>query len=213
MENAGEALKLAAFTLIFVMCLSLAMTNIMKAKRTSEEIIKYSDKSALFSYIESSDTEVDSDGNRIVEFNQIIPTLYKYKDEEYIIEFFDENRDPLTIFELTEKNSQVNLVVNKKDNPFKGCNEINFLNYNLENEKIKGNWINDIKGHVDEIIKYLSYKKNISFSTKFIEKVKEENNIYYNSRRYVEPPDDDNYYSKEYNNKKYRVIQYYLQNS
>ena len=47
MENAAEALKLAGFTLLFVIALSVAMMTIMQAKRTSEQIITYSDKTKM----------------------------------------------------------------------------------------------------------------------------------------------------------------------
>ena len=59
MENSVEALKLAGFTLLFVVALSVAMMTIMQAKKTSEQIITYSDKTNYSSTIqENSNYEI-----------------------------------------------------------------------------------------------------------------------------------------------------------
>ena len=78
MENAAEALKLAGFTLLFVAALSIAMVTIMQAKRTSEDVLSYSDKTRYSSNMETiSDTSKFENGNRIVSVYDIIPTLYR----------------------------------------------------------------------------------------------------------------------------------------
>lgn len=208
MENAGEALKIAAFTLLFVTALSLAMSNLMKAKRVSEEIIKYSDKTTLFSYIEQEDidTEVDKYGNRIVKFNSIIPTLYKYKDEEYFIEFYNASGNALDIFDLDKDNTNI------YDADYTGifnlnsekCS-INFLNYNIENEILHGQWQNNIRDHVDTCIKNI-IGKDISFESTFIEEVTETTNTYYPFEFNIQNPTS----TSSLEEKTYRVIKYTL---
>ena len=79
MENAAEALKLAGFTLLFVAALSIAMVTIMQAKRTSEDVLSYSDNSRYLSNMEITDNgNFDDAGNRKVNVYDIIPTLYRY---------------------------------------------------------------------------------------------------------------------------------------
>ena len=65
MENAAEALKLAVFTLLFVAALSIAMMTIMQAKKTSEQIIKYSDKTNYSSTIQENDSYENGNRNQI----------------------------------------------------------------------------------------------------------------------------------------------------
>lgn len=74
MENAAEALKMAGFTLLFVVALSVAMITIIQGKKASEDIISYSDKSKYYSEIESNNNSV----NRFVSISEITPTLYRY---------------------------------------------------------------------------------------------------------------------------------------
>ena len=93
MENAAEALKLAGFTLLFVTALSIAMTFIMQGKSASETIIYNSDKSNYYSNIETDEPKTQNGGNRVVSVNDIIPTLYRYSQENYIIIFKGLNSD------------------------------------------------------------------------------------------------------------------------
>ena len=71
MENAAEALKIAGFTLLFVVALSISMIAVMQGKHASEAVISYSDKSKYYANIEDEvdvDSITDNEGNRIVKF-------------------------------------------------------------------------------------------------------------------------------------------------
>ena len=104
MENAAEALKLAGFTLLFVAALSIAMVTIMQAKRTSQDVLSYSDKSWYSSNMEIDDPEKFKNGNRIVNVYDIIPTLYRYYQEKYIVLFYN-GSSPLEIYKGPIKNA------------------------------------------------------------------------------------------------------------
>lgn len=167
MENAAEALKIAGFTLLFVTALSVAMTTVMQGKNASETIISYSDKTKYYSNIEVNSTNSE-DGNRIVSVYDIIPTLYRYKQEEYIV-LFEKNGQPLQIYEGATS-------INKNDYSKK----ISYLNYNLE-DKMQENWRqNDstVKGHVDDVVEYLL---NTHQNDKFIETITTTKNKYENN--------------------------------
>ena len=175
MEDAAEAIKIAGFTLLFVTALSIAMITVMQGKRTSEAIISYSDKTKYYSPVEQQiDTSgngilTNNEGNRIVNIYDIIPTLYRYKQEEYIVLFENSARQPLQIYD-----GETN--INKSDHTKK----ISYLNYNLE-DKLQEEWTrnNDtVKKHVDDVVKYLleNYENE-----KFIETIGTEQNIYYNN--------------------------------
>lgn len=153
MENAAEALKLAGFTLLFVAALSIAMMTIMQAKRTSEQIITYSDKTNYSSTIDVDTSKQDASGNRIVSVYDIIPTLYRYNQEKYIVLFEDTNGQPLTVY-----NGKI-----KANNS--ATESLSYLNGELEAYK-QAKWLQStttVKEHVDEIIKNLLKKNNKNY--------------------------------------------------
>lgn len=197
MENIAEALKLAGFTLLFVIALSIAMITIMQGKRTSETIISYSDKTKYYSNIEENVSKVEK-GNRIVQIKDIIPTLYRYDQEQYIVLFKDFNGKALKILKDTENNKT-------KAKKIYGA-DISYLNYNLE-AKLEEDWTRDhstIKKHVDEVVKCLFEEFE---DEEFIEQIYETNNIYENNKK------NDNYeinIEQKNDEKKIRVIMYTL---
>lgn len=79
-----------------------------KARETSEIVLQRADQTEYYDYIDYSGE--DSSGNRIVGFETIIPTLYKYDKERYKVTFktgtLDEygnvtNLEPLAIYKTT----------------------------------------------------------------------------------------------------------------
>lgn len=202
MENIAEALKLAGFTLLFVIALSIAMITIMQGKRTSETIISYSDKTKYYSNIEENVSKVEK-GNRIVQIKDIIPTLYRYDQEQYIVIFNNTNGEPLKVSE-----DSVNLK-KRNDELITGENTgiISYLNYNLES-KLEENWSQNhstIKKHVDSVVKTLfddKYKKRT-----FKETITTTKDIYYNNVG-IDLKNDEN---AKQNKDEIRVITYTLQ--
>ena len=170
MENAAEALKLAGFTLLFVVALSVAMTTIMQAKRTSEQIITYSDKTNYSSTIKVDNNKQDGQGNRIVSVYDIIPTLYRYNQEKYIVLFFNTDGSPLEVFEgdLNTNNKNVS---------------ISYLNGELESDK-KAQWLTStttVKQHVGEIVKNLLDMQEKNPNIRYVEGLYTTTNAYENN--------------------------------
>lgn len=95
MENAVEALKLAFAVLVFVLALSVAMFAFSKARETADIVLESSDNQRYYDSIETG-TE-----NRIVGFETVIPTVYKYDKERYKVTFktgtYDATTDTVTI--------------------------------------------------------------------------------------------------------------------
>ena len=122
MENAADALKIAAFMLLFIGALSIAMITLSKAKTASEAIIYTQDDRNYYSFL--SDDEVtkrtDGEGNRKVTIESIIPSIYRYVIENYRIEFYDENKQPLEIIQRPNGNrmEQTNILdLTEEQNP------------------------------------------------------------------------------------------------
>ena len=103
MENAAEALKMAAAVLIFVLALSISINAFTEVRQTSQIILDYKDREYDNEYIEGDNTE------RIVGAETIIPTVYKSYTENYkiIFEFKDDTvlyQKGASISELEDRN-------------------------------------------------------------------------------------------------------------
>lgn len=96
MENAADALKMAAAILIFIIAIASSFSLFGTAKQTADSIIGMRDKQA---YLESADlegvlyttsnsvksdgTKFTSNGDRIVSVSDVISTIYRYSKEKY----------------------------------------------------------------------------------------------------------------------------------
>lgn len=95
MENAVEALKMAFAVLLLTFALSISIAFFSKARSTAETVLQSSDKTAYYDYTRY-DLPEDPSGNRIVSYETIIPTLYKYDKERYKVVFKQGNYDSST---------------------------------------------------------------------------------------------------------------------
>lgn len=99
MESATKALEMAFAVFVFVMALSLSVINFSKVRQTADTVLKYADVTAYYDYAKY-DPETGTytyqygeaysytkAGNRIVGFETVIPTLYKYNRENYTVVF------------------------------------------------------------------------------------------------------------------------------
>ena len=98
MENAADALKMAAAILIFIIAIASAFSLFGIAKQTADSIIKMRDKQA---YLEAAELEsvlytsssaiaegdkvshMNTKGDRIVGVEDVISTIYRYNKEKY----------------------------------------------------------------------------------------------------------------------------------
>lgn len=82
MENAADALKMAAAVLIFVLALSISINAFGEVRQISQTILDYRDREYDYTYVEKNDTT-----ERIVGAETIIPTIYRAYKENYKIVF------------------------------------------------------------------------------------------------------------------------------
>lgn len=94
MENAVDALKMAAAVLVFVMALSITMFMFTNARQTADAVLHSSD---ITEYLEYEQVNQSSE-NRIVGLETIIPTLYKYYKENYTVIFRDSSGNFLPLY-------------------------------------------------------------------------------------------------------------------
>lgn len=103
MENATDALKMAAAVLIFVGALSLAIMGLTRAQQAATSVLGNSDNQDYY-----NTDNITILKNRAVGIETVIPTLYSYFKEGYTILFYtgtaDENNElisnitPITLY-------------------------------------------------------------------------------------------------------------------
>lgn len=113
MENATDALKMAAAVLIFVLALSISINAFGEARRTSQVILDYRDREYDYTYITSGTTQ------RQVGLETIIPSIYKAYKENYKI-----------IFDMQNINDNNGLYSKKNENG--DYDEINYIDLEKE---------------------------------------------------------------------------------
>ena len=87
MENAVDALKIAAAVLVFVIALTVAFALLSQAKATSDIMLFASDKTNYYTYSKDAD---DAEG-RIVGADVVISSLYRYYKESVVVRVYNKN--------------------------------------------------------------------------------------------------------------------------
>ncbi len=99
MENAVDALKIAFAVFVFIAGLASLFYMSSLCVETSRVLITASDETEYYTYLESDTNLVDQYGNRIVEFEDIIPAIYRYAEENYAVTIID-NGEIVARFDL-----------------------------------------------------------------------------------------------------------------
>ena len=86
MEDAVTAMIMAFSVLVFVIALSLCMYMVNQVTVTSEQILYSSDKTNFMENIEMTEENIIT---RNVDFDTIVPTLYRYFKENFCVKIVD----------------------------------------------------------------------------------------------------------------------------
>ena len=85
MENAVDALKIAAAVLVFVIALTIAFALLSQAKATSDIMLFASDKTNYYTYSENAKNK----NGRLVGADVVISSLYRYYKESVVVRVYD----------------------------------------------------------------------------------------------------------------------------
>jgi len=161
MENAVEALKMAGFMLLFIIALSITMITLTQAKTTADSLVKNQDRQQSYQYIEVTG-DLSKSLSRTVTLADIIPTLYRYAQEDYAVQFYTSSGSPLYVYE----SGQIKNGVHVKKNDLDLDTEHWLENGETRYEEWRGN-TTKIKQHVDDVVEYLlANYKNSNFEEK-----------------------------------------------
>lgn len=108
MENAAEALKMAAFVLIFVMALTISINAFGEVRQASQAILDNQDREYDYTYVEENKDESGKPvTERIVNAETIVPSIYKAYKENYKIVFQFKSPDLLErgLYQKLKENS------------------------------------------------------------------------------------------------------------
>lgn len=161
MENAVEALKMAGFMLLFIIAISITMITLTQAKTTADSLVKNQDRQQSYQYIEVTG-DLSKSLSRTVTLADIIPTLYRYAQEDYAVQFYTSSGSPLYVYE----SGQIKNGVPVKKNDLDLDTEHWLENGETRYEEWRGN-TTKIKQHVDDVVEFLlANYKNSNFEEK-----------------------------------------------
>ena len=99
MENAVEALKMAFAMFVFLLALSLAFSVVGQARATSDVVLTLNDKTNFYDYVEETEQNA-SNKDRIVGFETILPTIYRYAKEQYAVTIINRSGNIVVRYDL-----------------------------------------------------------------------------------------------------------------
>lgn len=108
MENAADALQMAAFVLIFVLALSISINAFGEVRQTSQILLDYRDREYDSTYIEENNPEKTK---RKVRVETIIPSIYKAYRENYKVVFKKNETKGMELYKKVAKNSNEKISV------------------------------------------------------------------------------------------------------
>lgn len=107
MDDVVQALMIAFGALLFVIGFSVAMYMFSQVTTTAETLTFYTDKTAYYDNVKIDnsqplldDDDIKNGKSRVVNAETIIPTLYRYADEEFCVKIYDESGNLLQILDL-----------------------------------------------------------------------------------------------------------------
>ena len=138
MENAAEALKMAAFVLIFVITLATAIVSFSNVRVTAQTILDYTDREYNYTYVDDQNGQTE----RIVSAETMVPAIMRAYKENYKIFFYEnEAKTPMTIYEKTLSNStkeSINYIDLQKETLENDAQRQRFVEYILYGTKQSG---------------------------------------------------------------------------
>lgn len=130
MENAADALKMAAWVLIFVVALSIIINAFGMARQTTDILISYNDNEYYTDYVEQGSTE------RKVGYETIIPAIYRAYKENYKIIFSNNDGTPMYFYENKNTKEQINYIDLEKQNVGNDTAKEEFIKYIVTGKEI-----------------------------------------------------------------------------
>lgn len=169
MENAVDALKMAAAILVFIIAIGSSFSLFGTAKQTADSIITMRDKQAYLDAAELDNgilytsTEaitsgaitginINTNGHRLVKVDDVISTILRYNKEKYGVTILESDGNVIARFDSNTENvirqwnnieSGLDLFINKLNNNIK----TDYATPNFTKEKLKEIYAIEVEGN------------------------------------------------------------------
>lgn len=137
MENAAEALKMAAFLLIFIVALTISILSFSEARRSAQLILEYNDREYDYSYVDDQNGQTQ----RIVSAENIVLAISRAYKENYKIFFYEKSGEPMEIYAKKNVNGvlePINYIDLQKENLADDAQRERFVGYILYGKRKEG---------------------------------------------------------------------------
>lgn len=98
MGNAVDAIKIAFGLLVFAIAIALTFSVIGQVRATSDIIFTLNDKTQFYEY--TTEEDYNTNINRIVGLETILPTIHRYAKEQYAVTIFDTTGRAIVRYDL-----------------------------------------------------------------------------------------------------------------
>ena len=151
MENAVDALKISFAMFVFALALALMFNVVAQARATGDIVFQLNDKTEDYEYVTSSSGDYNAQKDRIVGWETILPTIYRYHKEQYGVTIVDTSGKPIVRFDLNAESQLGNWqdILKWKDITSSTNSQL-YNQYQTTIEAYKTTY-NDIKYILDEV--------------------------------------------------------------
>ena len=151
MENAVDALKISFAMFVFALALALMFNVVAQARATGDIVFQLNDKTEEYEYVTSSSGDYNAQKDRIVGWETILPTIYRYHKEQYGVTIVDTSGKPIVRFDLNAESQLGNWqdILKWKDITSSTNSQL-YNQYQTTIEAYKTTY-NDIKYILDEV--------------------------------------------------------------
>ena len=186
MESAVHALMMAFSVLIFVIGLTVAINMLSQVNNTAETFLYYADRSNFYDNIELETT----DTTRKVDFDTIIPTLYRYYKENFCVKICDVDGSLIQIFDVNLEGEVRQAAAKSISNRSKKQIALN-ATYNVKNQPqylFEAPWIGSTDDNIKARIDFFVNGKSGYINNTYVDY---EDNKFYKARVHNEDAEDD----------------------
>ena len=99
MDDAIHAMQMGFAGLVFVIALTIAALGLSKAKTTADVVIYSTDATNFYENMDLNE-EIKSNNGRVVGIETIIPTLYRYYNENFGVKIYNSSDELIQIFDI-----------------------------------------------------------------------------------------------------------------
>lgn len=177
MENAVDAIKIGFALLVFAIAITLTFSVVGQARATADAVFASTDKTEFYDY--ATDEDYNTELDRIVSFETILPSIHRYAKEQYAVTIFDTNGIPIVRYDLYTEGFMANWNETIK----------NLNSGNQANKTDAINTYNEVKTRLEQVQSVVN--KDLNTNVDIMKYIGNESTIYDSNLLYKGKTDDN----------------------